>query len=101
MKIIAFTDNAQPLIKLINEKIDSKKNGTWKYKKDEEAIIYSHTNQWKNIVKPCFYNDRVEFEIVCREKNEEHLESKGYITGRFVELLMVHFRNQFTNLEIK
>ena len=52
--------------------------------------------------KPQVFDDRVEFQISWWNKTGEPDEAiKGYITGRFIEILMVHFRDQFTKLEIK
>lgn len=107
MKIIAFTDNP----KLLQNSLDEKMSPpvvlkTWEIKKnDKDEVLYSHIpEQWKEkaLLKPKILNDRIEFEINWWRKNGEPDEAtKGYITGRFVEILMVHCRNQFTKLEIK
>lgn len=51
--------------------------------------------------KPYIYEDWVEFDIRWWNDNEPDEATKGYILGRFIEILMVHFRNNFTRLEIK
>lgn len=51
--------------------------------------------------KPYVYDDRIEFVMNWWNKNgEPDEEIKGYILGRFVEILMVHFRSQFTYMKI-
>lgn len=106
MKIIAFTSNSSSLKKTIDKKIEDNELKTWEIlKNDKDEVLYSHIpEQWKEraMLKPNILNDRIEFEIKWWSKNGEPDEAtKGYITGRFVEILMVHFRNQFTKLEIK
>jgi hypothetical protein len=106
MKIIAFTDNPAALKEAIDVKIIKHDLKTWEIKKnDKDEVLYSHIpEQWKEkaMLKPKILNDRIEFEINWWSANGEPDEAtKGYITGRFVEILMVHFRDQFTKLEIK
>lgn len=88
------------------KKIEDNELKTWEIlKNDKDEVLYSHIHeQWKEkaMPKPKILNDKIEFEINWWSKNVEPDEAtKGYITGRFVEILMVHFRNQFTKLEIK
>ncbi|MHA4875210.1 hypothetical protein, partial [Enterococcus faecium] len=62
-----------------------------------------HTpEQWaeKAMLKPYIYKDRTTLKIIWWSKNDEPtMEVKGYIVGRFTEVLLVHFRNYFTKLE--
>ena len=52
--------------------------------------------------KPYIYDNRTKFKIRWWNRNGELDEAtKGYIIGRFTEILMVHLRKQFTHLEIK
>jgi hypothetical protein len=107
MKIIAFKSNPSTLKKAIDKKMSTPVAlKTWEIKKnDKDEVLYSHIpEQWKEkaMLKPKILNDRIEFEINWWSKNGEPDEAtKGYITGRFVEILMVHFKNKFTKLEIK
>ena len=41
--------------------------------------------------------------ILSRWWNDDEPEetTKGYVLGRFVEILMVHFKDKFTHLKIK
>ncbi len=65
--------------------------------------LYNHTpEQWvdKALVKPQVKTDRVIFSINWWSTvGEPTIEIKGYITGWFTEILLVHFRNYFTMLE--
>lgn len=106
MKIIAYTHNPSTLKNAIDKKVEDKELKTWDIVKDDKyEVLYSHNpEQWKEkaLLKPYILQEKVEFKIRWRTKNGEPDEAtKGYITGRFVEILMVHFRNQFTKLEIK
>lgn len=106
MKIIAYTDNPTALKNTIDKKINDNELKTWKIvKNDKKEVLYSHTpEQWneKALLKPFIFDDKVEFEITWWNKNGAPDEAtKGYIIGRFVEILMVHFRDKFTHLEIK
>ncbi len=105
MKIIAFTNDSTKLKNAIDKKIDDKELKTWRIvKNDKKEILYSHIpDQWneKAMPKPYIYEDWVEFDIRWWNDNEPDEATKGYILGRFIEILMVHFRNNFTRLEIK
>jgi hypothetical protein len=106
MKIIAYTSNPITLKNAIDKKITDKELKTWEIvTNNKKENLYSHMReQWKEkaMSKPYIYKDRVEFNIRWWKKNEEpNDETKGYIVGRFVEILMVHFKDKFTYLEIK
>jgi hypothetical protein len=105
MKICAYTNDASALKNAIDEKIDKKELKTWeKLHNNKSEVLYSHTpEQWKEkaLLKPYIYNDRLELVINWWNNHEEPEEStKGYITGRFVEILLVHFKDDYTHLEI-
>jgi hypothetical protein len=106
MKIIAFTNQPTALKNAIDKKINNNELKTWEIVKNKEnEVLYSHTpDQWKEkaMPKPYIHDNNVEFAINWWTKNEEPDEAtKGYMIGRFVEILMVHFREKFTHLEIK
>jgi len=105
MKIITYTSNSTALKNAINKKINDKELKTWEIvRNNKNEILYSHIpEQWKEkaMLKPCVYDDRVEFVINWwNKKGEPDEETKGYILGRFVEILMVHFKSQFIHLKI-
>ncbi len=105
MKIIAYTDNPTGLKNAIDEKIIDNELKTWEIVKNiKKEVLYNHNReQWneKAMPKPYIYNNRIEFIIKWWNKNEEPDEAiKGYIIGRFIEILMVHFREKFIYLKI-
>ena len=105
MKINVMTDKPQVLINAIEKAIKDGNLKTWdKVVNAKGQTLYTHTpEQWngKAMPKPYFYDDKIRFEMEWWSKNEEPSEEvKGYILGRFTEVLMVHFSNYFSNLEI-
>lgn len=105
MKIIAYTANPTTLKNAIDKKITDKELKTWEIvKSDKKEVLYSHIpEQWreKAMPKPEILNDKIEFVIRWWDDDEPEESTKGYILGRFVEILMVHFKDKFTHLEIK
>lgn len=104
MRIEAITEEPQKLINAINKAIKDEDLKTWSKivdKKDE--TLYSHLPlQWneKAMLKPNIQKDKVRFLMVWWDKNEQPTdETKGYILGRFTEILIVHFKNYFTHLQ--
>lgn len=105
MKIDAITVNPQVLITAIDKAIKDGDLKTWKkVLNDKGETLYSHTpEQWneKAMLKPHIKNDLVSFNITWWNKNDKpNEETMGYILGRFTEILMVHFRNNFEQLII-
>ncbi len=105
MKIIAYTDSPTVLKNAIDKKINDNELKTWQIEKsDKKEVLYSHTpEQWneKAMPKPKVFTNKLEFDIKWWDDKEPDEATKGYILGRFVEVLMVHFRNEFSHLEIK
>lgn len=106
MKIIVYTNTPSILKNAIDKKISSDETKTWEivFNNKNEAL-YSHSpEQWKEkaMPKPYIHENTLEFRISWWNKNgEPNEETKGYIVGRFVEILMVHFKEKFTHLEIR
>lgn len=106
MRIDAITNEPQQLVNAINKAIKEGDLKTWsKLVINKDETLYSHIpEQWneKAMPKPHIHNDKVRFSMAWWNKNEEPTEAtKGYVLGRFVEILMVHFRDRFAHLEIK
>lgn len=105
MKITAYTNNPFALKNAIDKKIRDKELKTWEIlQNNQNEVLYGHTpEQWKEkaMPKPEISKDKVEFEIRWWNDDEPNEETKGYISGRFVEILMVHFRDKFTNLKVE
>ena len=103
MKINAITDKPQQLITAIENAFRNDILKTWKtVLNDKKEKLFSHTpEQWSEraMIKPQIKENMVTFQITWWSKNEEPDEAtKGYITGRFTEILMVHFRENFEKL---
>ena len=105
MKIIVHTTKAKTLYDAINTKIEKKELKTWEIKRNsKKEILYNHTpDQWSDaaLVKPLNHKDGLELRISWWDDNEPDEATKGYILGRFTEILMVHFRDLFEYLETK
>jgi hypothetical protein len=106
MIIKAISKNPQKLINAIDKAIKDEDLKTWIIvHNDKNENLYSHSpDQWneKAIFKPHIYDDYVSFIMTWWKKNgEPDQETKGYILGRFIEILMVHFTNHFDSIEVK
>lgn len=105
MKIIAYTNTPTVLKNAIDKKIKDNELKTWEIvRNDKNEILYSHIpEQWreKAMPKPYVFENTVEFRVSWWKNAKPDEAAKGYILGRFVEILMVHFRDRFTHLEIK
>lgn len=105
MKIIVHTTKAKKLYDAINSKMNKKELHTWEIKRNNNNdILYNHTpDQWsdKALIKPIFHNEKLELIINWWKGNVPDEKTKGYIIGRFTEILMVHFRDLFECLEVK
>lgn len=105
MKIIVHTYRASNLLESIKKDIKVGDLKTWEIKVNTEGeILFNHLpDQWSNraLVKPSILDGKLIFTIRWWKDNEPEESIKGYILGRFIEILMVHFRAQFVFLEIK
>lgn len=105
MKIIVHSGRAHLLLDRLKSKIGSNEIKTWEIKKIQDGIIYNHIpDQWsdKALIKPIECGYGLEFEIVWwKGKVEPDDDTKGYIIGRFTEILMVHCRDLFEFLKIR
>ncbi len=105
MKIIVHTQNAETLFNSIRSKIEKKELKTWEIKKNtKDEILYNHTpEQWSNavLIKPLSHEKGLEMKVLWWDDNEPNEAIKGYVLGRFTEILMVHFRQLFDVLETR
>lgn len=105
MKIIAHTKDAHALIKRIKSKIENENIKTWDIIDTNIGDVYNHTpDQWSNkaLIKPEDHDKGLLFKIVWWGKaGEPEVDIKGYIIGRFTEMLMVHCSDLFVYLEIR
>ncbi|SDP99731.1 hypothetical protein SAMN05428975_5136 [Mucilaginibacter sp. OK268] len=103
MKIVAITDKAEALYKAINKAITDEKLKTWELvENSDNEILYSHSpEQWREtaMLKPQIEDDKLTLTIKWwKSKGDPGEAVKGYITGRFTEVLLVHFNKHFTQL---
>ncbi|WP_435523545.1 hypothetical protein [Chryseobacterium indoltheticum] len=106
MTITVYTNNAKDLLSKISKKVTEDQLKTWDIKKDSNNdILFSHSpEQWseKAMLKAIVNKENLKFAICWWEKNTEPEErTKGYITGRFIEVLMVNFRNEFETIKVE
>ncbi|AZA95637.1 hypothetical protein [Chryseobacterium shandongense] len=105
MTIIVHTKNAKSLLDAINNKIEKEELKTWEIRKNsKDQILYNHTpEQWSNtaLFKPLNHEKGLELRINWWTGKEPDEATKGYILGRFTEILMVHFRKYFDFLETR
>lgn len=106
MTIIIHTKSAKTLYDAINSKINSEELRTWEIKKNkQEEVLYNHSpQQWseKVLLKPINHPNGLELTVKWWANNPEPDDAtKGYIIGRFSEILLVHFRNYFEKIELK
>lgn len=104
MHIDAITTNPAALQAAVDKAIKEGKLKTWrKLLNSKGETLYSHIpDQWdeRAMPKPLISKEKLRFKIVWYSKNEEpNQATKGYITGRFSEILLVHFSDYFTRLE--
>lgn len=110
MQIIIHTDDAKKLnstiLNIVNEKLE-----TWEARKDMKKYnIYYHSTkskQWENelFIKPYINhdtNDKIYFRVTEIDGEILEFEDKfGYLMGRFIEILIVHFSDEYNKIEIK
>lgn len=111
MQIIIHTDEANTLrltiLKSINDKL---KLPTWLAKKDKRGYdIYYHSTkskQWENelFIKPSLDKNSKEilyFRVTNIDGEALDFDNNfGYLMGRFMEILIVHFSDKFSKIEI-
>lgn len=112
MKIVAKTNSSSALLGVINTKMNKRGNvlqdgqlKTWEIVlSTDNDILYNHTpEQWslKAVIHPVATASGVEFRVDWPiEKDVPNEETQGYYLGRFVEILMVHFKYEFEYLII-
>lgn len=106
MTIIIHTKSPESLYKAINSKIINDELKTWEIKEDSEGkVLYNHSpHQWTDrvLLKPINCTFGLQLEINWWSNQQEPDDAtKGYILGRFTEILMVHFRKYFEKIELK
>lgn len=100
MSIYVRSSNPQKLVNDINEKIENSSINTWSVDKDGD---YTHTaQQWQfhAWIHPIIEPERVVFAIWGRVKENLSVVDYAVYHGRFVEMLLSHFDQQCTKIEV-
>lgn len=105
MKMEVLTTSPKQLVAAIDKAMNAEELKTWKIvKTSKDEIRYTHTpSQWegKALIAALAEVNKVVFSIRHWDgKPEPTMDDKGYYFGRFTEVLLVHFRNYFTKLEV-
>ncbi|MDM1499501.1 hypothetical protein ACPDHQ_16870 [Myroides odoratimimus] len=110
MKITVHTNNAQTLSKAIKEKTKSQLE-TWEHTTDstDGYNLYFHSTkskQWEDelYIQPILYDDNKNLEFHVTKIDGKPLKFKpeyGYLMGRFLEILIVHFASYYNNITIE
>jgi hypothetical protein len=105
MRIDAMSASPTHLLDAIDKAMNDGDLKTWKIVKGSAGQeLYTHTpEQWneKALISREVKLDRVVFEITFWNGNPApSIEIKGYYFGRFTEILLVHFGNRFSRLEV-
>jgi len=98
MAIIINTPNPEELLRSIKKSIDIKNIETWSYDSDGD---FTHTpEQWKfnAWLRPKFTSNELQFGILGRNDVKLSTYNYGVYHGRFIEMLLNHFDNQFTDV---
>ncbi|QOW10058.1 hypothetical protein Q73A0000_06615 [Kaistella flava (ex Peng et al. 2021)] len=109
MKIILHTDSVDKLSQSIKNKI-SKDLPTWEIKLDDKKFtMYFHSTksgQWEDnlFVKPFKNSDENQLIFYITKSDGKKIDfepSFGYLMGRFIEILIVHFSDKYDKLEVR
>lgn len=95
MAVIVKTNNPAGLLKAVKKAIDNKDVETWSYDEDGD---FTHTPvQWsfKAWLSPKVYSGELRFGIVARKDTAMSKVVYGVYHGRFIEMLLTHFDDQF------
>ena len=100
MAIIVKTEKPEYIVERIREKIDDGEIITWTYDEDGD---FTHTGQWHNKAwfSMIYDDDSLTFYIVGRKDIQMELREYSIFHGFFVELLLNHFSQEISNIEVK
>lgn len=96
MAITVNTSNPRALLNAIRKAIDEKKVETWEYDKDGD---FTHKpEQWHNAawLRPVVGNGVLQFGLLGPQNKPMTKLIYGVYHGRFIEMLLTHFDNDFT-----
>ncbi|KEO71670.1 hypothetical protein [Anditalea andensis] len=104
MKIIIPTSSGESLKTKIFKFVEDENLKTWVIRIDSKSEKYlTHKpNQWYDLalIEFIVLPNQLEAKIAWWDNNEPTDEVKGYYIGRFVEILLVHFKDNFKNFSV-
>lgn len=98
MAITAFTQDPRKLLTAIKKAIDDSNVETWAYDKDGD---FFHTpDQWKGKAwfRPFLQQGSLVFGLIAQKEVAMSKLVYGVYHGRFIEMLLVHFDQDFNNV---
>jgi hypothetical protein len=98
MAVIVLTQYPNTLLKSIKESIGSKKVTTWNV--DSDGDFTHNPSQWLNEAwfRPSIETDRIVFKILKQREKNITTSIYGVYHGRFIEMLLNHFDEEFTEV---
>lgn len=104
MEIRAITNSSEALLRALNKAVKDETIKTWVMVKAAggESFLTHKPEQWYNKALLDFQltTKYLLIKITWYGNQEPREDIKGYYTGRFTEVLMVHFKDFFSHLEI-
>lgn len=97
MAVIIKTSDPKGLLKKIKDAIDNEDVATWSY--DTDGDFTHMPQQWKNKawLKPKTYTTELRFGLLGPKDVEISKAIYGVYHGRFIEMLLTHFDEDFSN----
>jgi hypothetical protein len=104
MKIIIPTQQAEVLKNKMFKSVEDEILKTWIIRKDADGKKYlTHKpDQWYDLALLAFTvkTNQLDISITWWNGKEPNEDIKGYYVGRFVEILLVHFKDAFTTFTV-
>jgi hypothetical protein len=94
--------NPKFLLEIIQKEINNNSIETWKYDPHSGFTHTTNDSQWEGraFLKPHINGKRLIFGIQLPKAEEMQSIVYGVYHGRFAEMLLSHYHNYFTDLEI-
>jgi hypothetical protein len=104
MKIIIPTQTGESFKNKIFKYVEDENLKTWLIRKDSDGnkFLTHKPDQWYDLALIGFSIKQNQLEVYLNwwKGKEPNEDVKGYYIGRFVEILLVHFKNDFINFTI-
>lgn len=100
MAIIVYTSMPAQLLGSIKKDIDSGHIVTWEYDSDGDFTHKTSDEQWykKAWLRPSSQQGALLFGLLGQKGVKMSKQIYGVYHGRFIEMLLTHFDNAFTNV---